>query len=227
MGLKDLGIYIEAVLSAIDTIEKSGCMVVSQHGNYSVKIPGTDTFLLLGGNFDSVRKDDFILLDMDGNLVEGNMTSRDAEIVNLHTVIYRNRPEANSAVHVHSNWGTTFAVAGKPIECSYEGMARFNMFDGVPVAKYGPRGSDMSIQNIADALNGAKHIRAVLLEHHGVLAFGADPADAAQSVLLVEASAQLAAQAAAIGGAKPIPREMMEATVDRRDQFSKAGAQRA
>ncbi|MFQ6026744.1 MAG: class II aldolase/adducin family protein [Dehalococcoidia bacterium] len=227
MGLRELDIEKDAVLSAIDAIEQAGVMGIGHHGNYSVRIAGTDTFLLIGGNFDSVRKDDFVLVDLEGQLVEGNMTPRDAEIVHLHTVVYQNRPEAGSAVHVHSTWGTTLAVASRPIACSYEAMARFNMTDGIPLAKYGPRGSDLSIQYIADALNSAPNIRAVLLEHHGILAFGENPAEAARSVLIVEAAAQLEVQAAAIGGAKPIPREMMEATVQRRNQFEEAGAQRA
>jgi ribulose-5-phosphate 4-epimerase/fuculose-1-phosphate aldolase len=130
-------------------------------------------------------------------------------------------------VHVHSTWGTTFAVASKPIECSYEAMARFNMTDGIPLAKYGPRGSDQSIQYIADALISAKNIRAVLMEHHGILAFGESPADAARAVMVVEAAARLTAQASTIGGAKAIPQEMMTATVARRDQFEQAGTQRA
>lgn len=227
MGLKDLDMEKDAVLSAIDAIEEAGVMGIGQHGNFSVRIPGTDTFILIGGNFDSVRKDDFILVDLEGRLVEGDMTPRDAEIVHLHTVVYKNRPEASSAVHVHSTWGTTFAVASRSIECSYEAMARNNMGDGIPLAKYGPRGSDESVQYIADALNSAENIRAVLLEHHGILAFGETPAAAARAVTVVEAAARLAAQAAAIGGAKPIPREMMTATVQRRDQFAQAGSQRA
>lgn len=227
MALKDLDIPKDSVLSAIAAIEQAGVMGIGHHGNFSVRIPETDTFLLIGGNFNSVRKDDFILVDLNGNLVEGAMTPRDAEIVNLHTVVYKNRPDAGSAVHVHSTWGTTFAVAGRSIGCSYEGMARLEMTDGVPLAKYGPRGSDLSIQNIAEALNSARNIRAVLLEHHGVLAFGATPADAARAVTVLEASAQLEAQAAAIGGAKPIPRQMMEATVERRDQFEEVGVQRS
>lgn len=227
MALQDLDLEKEAVLKAIDAIEKAGVMGIGQHGNFSALIPGGGAFLLVGGDLDSVRKDDFVLVDLEGNLLEGQMTAREAEIVHLHTVIYRHRSEAGAAVHVHSTWGTTFAVASRPIPCSYEAMARFGMTDGIPLAKYGPRGSDQSIQYIAAALNGAAHIRAVLMEHHGILAFGATPAEAARSVQLVEAAAQLEAQAAALGGAKPIPREMLTTTVQRRDAFEQAGTQRA
>lgn len=227
MALRDLDVEKEAVLKAIDAIERAGVMGIGQHGNFSALVPGGGAFLLVGGDMDSVRKDDFTLVDLEGNLLEGNMTAREAEIVHLHTVVYRNRPEAGAAVHVHSTWGTTFAVASREIPCSYEAMARFDMTDGIPLAKYGPRGSEQSIEYIADALNSAANIRAVLMEHHGILAFGGTPAEAARSVQLVEAAAQLEAQAAAIGGAKPIPREMLTATVQRRDAFEQAGERRA
>ena len=227
MALRDLDVEKEAVLKAIDAIERAGVMGIGQHGNFSALVPGGGAFLLVGGDMDSVRKDDFTLVDLEGNLLEGNMTAREAEIVHLHTVVYRNRPEAGAAVHVHSTWGTTFAVASRAIPCSYEAMARFDMTDGIPLAKYGPRGSEQSIEYIADALNSAANIRAVLMEHHGILAFGGTPAEAARSVQLVEAAAQLEAQAAAIGGAKPIPREMLTATVQRRDAFEQAGERRA
>ena len=227
MALRDLDVEKEAVLKAIDAIERAGVMGIGQHGNFSALVPGGGAFLLVGGDMDSVRKDDFVLVDLEGNLLEGNMTAREAEIVHLHTVVYRNRPEAGAAVHVHSTWGTTFAVASRAIPCSYEAMARFDMTDGIPLAKYGPRGSEQSIEYIADALNSAAKIRAVLMEHHGILAFGGTPAEAARSVQLVEAAAQLEAQAAVIGGAKPIPREMLTATVQRRDAFEQAGERRA
>ena len=71
------------------------------------------------------------------------------------------------------------------------------------------------------------HNPPVLMEHHGILAFGGTPAEAARSVQLVEAAAQLEAQAAAIGGANPIPPEMLTATVQRRDAFEQAGPQQA
>lgn len=227
MALRDLDVEKEAVLKAIDAIERAGVMGIGQHGNFSALVPGGGAFLLVGGDMDSVRKDDFVLVDLEGNLLEGNMTAREAEIVHLHTVVYRNRPEAGAAVHVHSTWGTTFAVASRAIPCSYEAMARFDMTDGIPLAKYGPRGSEQSIEYIADALNSAANIRAVLMEHHGILAFGGTPAEAARSVQLVEAAAQLEAQAAVIGGAKPIPREMLTATVQRRDAFEQAEERRA
>ena len=101
------------------------------------------------------------------------------------------------------------------------------MADGVPLAKYGPRGSGESIANIVAALKGTKNTKAVLLENHGVLAFGADPAAAARANLIVEEAAQMAIYAEVLGGAKMIPPELLKATVGRRHEFARAGTQRA
>jgi ribulose-5-phosphate 4-epimerase/fuculose-1-phosphate aldolase len=101
------------------------------------------------------------------------------------------------------------------------------MTDGIPLAKYGPRGSVESVSNIAKALSVTKNTKAVLLENHGVLAFGVNPAAAARANLIVEEAAQMAIFAEVLGGAKPIPPELLKATVGRRDQFAKAGKQRA
>jgi len=76
-------------------------------------------------------------------------------------------------------------------------------------------------------LNGTKNTKAVLLENHGVLAFGANPAAAARANLIVEEAAQMAIYAEVLGGAKTIPPDLLKATVGRRDEFARAGTQRA
>ena len=66
--------------------------------------------------------------------------------------------------------------------------------------------------------------KAVLLENHGVLAFGADAAAAARANLIVEESAQMAIFAEVLGGARNIPANLLKATVERRDEFARAGS---
>jgi ribulose-5-phosphate 4-epimerase/fuculose-1-phosphate aldolase len=66
-----------------------------------------------------------------------------------------------------------------------------------------------------------------LLENHGVLAFGVDPAAAARANLIVEEAAQMAIFAEVLGGAKPIPPEMLKASVGRRDAFAQEGTKSA
>jgi len=218
----------QAVLENANFLVRIGAISMSHHGNFSVRVPGTDTILLTAtSSFDNLQPENLALLDLDGKLIEGDINPSNAEIVHMHAIVYKERPETGAVVHTHSTYATSFALASRSIGCSYEALVRQDMTDGIPLAKYGPRGSGEYVRNIAAALSGAKNTKAVLLQNHGVLAFGADPAAAARANLIVEEAAQMAIFAEVLGGAKNIPPEMLKATVGRRDEFARAGTQRA
>jgi L-ribulose-5-phosphate 4-epimerase len=218
----------QAVIESANFLVRTGAISLSHHGNFSVRIPGTDTILLTAtSSFDNLKAENLALLDLDGKLIEGEINPTNAEIVHMHAIVYTERPETGAVVHTHSTYATSFALASRSLECSYEALVRQDMTDGVPLAKYGPRGSAESVNYIAEALNKAKNTKAVLLENHGVLAFGADPTAAARANLIVEEAAQMAIFAEVLGGAKNIPPEMLKATVGRRDEFARAGRKHA
>ena len=167
----------QAVLENANFLVRIGAISMSHHGNFSVRVPGTDTILLTAtSSFDNLQPENLALLDLDGKLIEGDINPSNAEIVHMHAIVYKERPETGAVVHTHSTYATSFALASRSIGCSYEALVRQDMTDGIPLAKYGPRGSGESVRNIAAALSGAKNTKAVLLENHGVLAFGTDPA---------------------------------------------------
>lgn len=216
----------QAVIEAANFLVRAGAISMSHHGNYSVHVPGTDTILLTAtSSFDNLKPENLALLDLDGKLIEGEINPTNAEIVHMHAIVYKERPDTGSVVHTHSTYATSFALASKALGCSYEALVRNDMTEGVPLAKYGPRGSEESVAYIADALRRTKNTKAVLLENHGVLAFGANPTAAARANLIVEEAAQMAIFAEVLGGAKNIPAELLKAIVNRRDDFARAGVQ--
>jgi L-ribulose-5-phosphate 4-epimerase len=218
----------QAVIESANSLVRAGAISMSHHGNFSVRVPNTDTILLTAtSSFDNLKIENLALLDLNGRLLEGEIAPTNAEIVHMHAIVYKQRPETGAVVHTHSTYATSFALASRSLPCSYEALVRADMTDGVPLASYGPRGSAASVENIASVLLDAKKTKAVLLENHGVLAFGADPAAAARANLIVEEAAQMAIFAEVLGGAKLISPEMLNATVGRRDEFARAGAQRA
>lgn len=218
----------QAVIEGANFLVRTGAISMSHHGNFSVRVPNSDSILLTAtSSFDNLQPENLALLDLDGNLLEGEIDPSNAEIVHMHAIVYKERPETGAVVHTHSTYATSFALASCPLGCSYEALVRQDMIDGIPLAKYGPRGSPESVLNIAEALKTTRSTKAVLLESHGVLAFGADPAAAARANLIVEEAAQMAIFAEVLGGAKAIPLELLKATVGRRDQFARAGTQRA
>ena len=218
----------QEIIDAANLLVKRGVISLSLHGNYSARIPGTDTFLLTGGGtIASLKPEQIALFHMDGTLLEGAVEPSGAEVVDMHSIVYQLRPEVGSVVHTHSPQATTWAVANKPIPVIYEAMVRMNMTDGVPLAQYGPRGSAESVGFIGDQLKKYKNISGVLLANHGVLAFGTNPHQAAMSNILIEESAVLGLQAEALGGALLIPKEMYNYTQQRRDEFAAKGTKSA
>ncbi len=227
MSLKHVSLR-QAVIDSANFLVRVGAISMSHHGNFSVRVPGTDTILLTAtSSFDNLKPENLALLDLDGKLVEGEINPSNAEIVHMHAIVYQERPDTGAVVHTHSTYATSFALASKALGCSYEALVRQDMTDGVPLAKYAPRGSAESVGNIAGALRATAKTKAVLLENHGVLAFGSDPAAAARANLIVEEAAQMAIFAEVLGGAKTIAPELLKATVGRRDEFARAGTRRA
>ena len=218
----------QRIIEAASLIIKSGVLSLSQHGNISARLPGTESFLLTaGGSLASLTHEHIALFALDGTLLEGAVEPTSAEIVDMHGIVYRLRPDMGGAIHTHSPFATSFAVAGQPLPLIYEAQARFDMTDGVPVAGYGPRGSKESVDNIAGAIEGHGNIRGVLLANHRVLAFADDPVAAVRANIIIEETAILGLNARIIGEAKPIPPHMVALTQQRRDSFAEEGVQRA
>ena len=66
-----------------------------------------------GVEYDVMTRDDIVLVDLDGNIVEGNL--RPSSDLDTHLEFYRNFPNIGGVVHTHSTWETSFAQAGKDI----------------------------------------------------------------------------------------------------------------
>ncbi|HEU5424361.1 MAG TPA: class II aldolase/adducin family protein [Nitrolancea sp.] len=208
----------QSIINAATQLVQSGVLSRSQHGNISARLPDGDHFVLTGGGtLESLSAGDLAVLDLQGNVVEGYMSPMSAEIIQMHAAVYRKRDDVGSVIHTHSPYVTAFAIAGKEIPTAYEAMVRFDFTEPVPVARYGPRGSEKSINNIVDVVG--PNTKAVLLENHGLLAFDSDIEKTVRGIMVLEESAEIILLADELGGAKPIPPEMVHATNERRDQF--------
>jgi L-ribulose-5-phosphate 4-epimerase len=81
---------------------------------------------------DRLDPEDIVLLDMDGNVVEGE--KRPSSDTPTHLELY-NRLGLDAIVHTHSTYATMFAQATEPIDCL--GTTHADHFCGsVPVTRY-------------------------------------------------------------------------------------------
>jgi len=100
-------------------------------------------------------------------------------------------------------------------------MANASIQQPMPLAAYGPRGSDQAIANIRAVLKPG--VPAVLLASHGVLVFHRTPDLVVMVGGIVEEAAQAALHAQSIGGPTEIPNDMKAAAFQRAMSFEAAG----
>ncbi len=66
-----------------------------------------------GVSYDELRPDQMVIVDLDGNVIEGDLNpSSDTP---THLELYKAFPKCGAIVHTHSEWATSFAQARKPI----------------------------------------------------------------------------------------------------------------
>lgn len=209
--------YAESLLNTARILVNADVLSPSRHGNLSVRVPGTDTLVLASESLHLLTAEQVLSLDIDGSLISGKLTPVTAEILPMHTEVYKHRSDIGAVVHVHSPYATTFAVASKPIPCVSESLARWGVVDPVPVAAYGPRGSREAVQNILDVVR--TDTQAVLLENHGILVMSGDLPTATKIVLALEEAAFLALNAHALGGPKVMSPEMARKAQSHKSHF--------
>jgi ribulose-5-phosphate 4-epimerase/fuculose-1-phosphate aldolase len=148
----------------------------------------------LGTHFSQIRVSDLILVNHEGQVVEGNALVNTAAFA-IHSQVHSARPDVIAAAHSHSMYGKAWSTLGKLLDpltqdaCAfYEDHALFDDYTGVVVdLEEGKR--------IAHALGDTK---AVILRNHGLLTVGHSVEEAAWWFISMDRTchAQLLAEAA-------------------------------
>lgn len=200
----------------------SGAISANGHGNISVRVPGAEEMYFTAGP--SLRDHPasmVVRVGLDGTLLEGDLPPIQGAVVAMHTAMYADNPEVGCVLHTHSPYATAYAVARRPIGCWVEALAMFGLPGGVPVAGYGPRGSDEAVASIRAAATPG--VPAVLLANHGVLIFHRTPDLAILVGSVVEEAAQAGINASGLGGPAEIPENLRAAALQRAMTFDSRG----
>jgi L-fuculose-phosphate aldolase len=162
-------------------------LVVGVEGNISARISGTDRILIKpsGVSMESLKEEDFIVVDMGGNKVEGE---RSPSIETpLHTAIYRVRGDVHGVVHTHAPFATAFGIAGIEIIPLQVEMFLY-IPNGVPIVPFELPGS----MELADAVQKRiMDFNAVILENHGIITVGSTIEEACFLNRMVEECAKV------------------------------------
>lgn len=148
--------------------------------------PGTMWTARFGLGLDEIRASDFLLVDDDLNVLDGDGMPNPSN--RFHLWIYRNRSDVESIMHTHPPYVSALSMLGVPLEVShmdtsmfYEDCAFLDSWPGPPIG-------DEEGELISTAL-GDK--RAILLAHHGQLCACGTVEEAAVLSLFFERAARL------------------------------------
>ena len=213
---------VEQVVEVARRVVASGAISANGHGNVSLRVAGGDEMYFTGGPSLRDHPADLVArVGLDGTLREGQLPPVQGAVVAMHTAMYTDRADVGCVVHTHSPFATAYAVAHRPIGCWVEALAMFGLPDGVPVAGYGPRGSEQAVANIRAA--AAPGVPAVLLANHGVLVFHRTPELVIILGGIIEEAAQAGINSARLGGPVEIPADMKAAALQRAMAFEHRG----
>jgi L-ribulose-5-phosphate 4-epimerase len=213
---------VDQVVSTAARVVASGAISANGHGNVSVRVPGAEEmYYTAGPSLRDHPASAVVRVRLDGTLLEGELPPIQGAVVAMHTAMYADQPDVGCVLHTHSPYATAYAVAHRPIGCWVEALAMFGLASGVPVAGYGPRGSDEAVANIRAAV--IPGVPAVLLANHGVLVFHRTPELAILVGGVVEEAAQAGINAAGLGGPVEIPADLRAAALQRAMVFDSRG----
>lgn len=146
-----------------------------------------------GVEYDGMQPEDMVIVDLDGNVVEGRY--KPSSDTPTHLALYKAWPELGGIVHTHSRYATSFAQAGCDIVAG--GTTQADYFYGpIPCTRY------MTPEEIGGAyeLNtglviietykergiAPMDVPAALVKSHGPFTWGTDPANAVHNAVVLE-----------------------------------------
>ena len=150
-----------------------------------------------GLSYDRMKPEDMVVVDMEGNVVEGDW--KPSSDTPTHLRLYAAFPDCGGVVHTHSRWATVFAQAGREIPAL--GTTHADDFYG-PVPCTRPL-SDGEIAGAYEAETGSVIVEtfrdrdpmavpAALVYSHGPFVWGQDPAEAVYKAVVLEEVAFMA-----------------------------------
>ncbi len=152
-----------------------------------------------GVEYDELRPEDLVVMDLEGNKVEGKMNPSSDTLT--HMVLYREFPELGGIVHTHSPYAVAWAQAGRDIPCY--GTTHADYFYGpIPCARHLTQeeldaGYELNTgHTIVECFRqrgiDPVAVPAVICHSHGPFTWGKDAAKAVYHAVVLEEVAKMA-----------------------------------
>lgn len=176
-------------------------MIAAGDGNISIRMePDRILTTPSGRNKGRLSPEDLVVTDMRGRKVYGSLEP--SSELEMHIVMYEERPEVGAVVHAHPPNASGFAVAGIPMDQPLLSEVVLTL-GTVPVAEYGTP----TTPELAAAVRPYACHDGILLANHGALTVGKDVFLAYDRMETLEHSAHIYLVARTLGPERPLSDE--------------------
>lgn len=193
-------------------------LVTFTWGNVSAidRVRGLVAIKPSGVDYETMRVDDIVVVDMQGQVVAGEL--RPSSDTATHLALYRRYPSLGGVVHTHSTHATAWAQAGRAIPALGTTHADYFLGD-IPCTRalteeevqgdYELNTGRVIIETLKEA--EPLHTPGVVVYQHGPFAWGKSAHDAVHNAVVMEEVARMAWIARGINpGLKPIDSYLMD-----------------
>ena len=152
-----------------------------------------------GVEYDTMTADDMVVIDLDGNVVEGRW--KPSSDTATHLVLYKAFSNIGGIVHTHSRNATSFAQAGRDI-VAYGTTHADYFYENIPCTRkmtpeeiageYEKETGNVIVETFCG--KSPDDIPAVLVHSHGPFAWGTDADNAVHNAVVLEEVAFMALQ---------------------------------
>lgn len=205
----------QAVLEANLELPRRG-LVTYTWGNVSGidRASGLIAIKPSGVEYESMKREDIVLIDLDGKPVEGNL--RPSSDAPTHVALYKAFPGIGGVCHTHSKWATSWAQAGIGIPAY--GTTHADYFYGeIPCTRemtgeeIGGAYEANTGEVIVETFEGLdpNHIPAVLVRNHAPFTWGKNPGEAVHNSVVLEEVAMMAIQTRILNPVAPAMKQVL------------------
>ena len=187
----------EKVFRANLDLVKHG-LVIFTWGNVSAidRASGLVVIKPSGVSYETMRAEDMVVVDLDGNVVEGDL--RPSSDTPTHLVLYKAFTEIGGVVHTHSTYATAWAQAG--LDIPNIGTTHADYFhDDIPCTRdmkksevfgeYEKETGNVIVERFKDM--NPNDTPAVLVKNHGPFTWGTDADNAVHNAVVLEQVAKM------------------------------------
>ena len=167
--------------------------VPATSGNFSVRASQRILITPTGLDKGTLAPDDLLEIDLNGRAVAGH--GKPSAETGLHTVLYRERKEANAILHVHTVWNTL--LSGRFVTLGYVSLEGYEILKGlagvvthkhqerVPIIE-NSQDYEFLATYLATILTQFPKAHGVLLSGHGLYTWGESVAEARRHLEALE-----------------------------------------